>query len=280
MATRAEPAPPPDRAGPRTDLPRRWHWLVWLFRRYSIRYVRRHFHAVRLSASGSPFPPVTSEPLLVVLNHPSWWDPMIGVVLSSLFRDRDHFAAIDAEAVRAYRFFAKLGFVGVETGSLRGAAAFLRAGEAALSRDGHVFWVTAQGRFSDVRERPIALEAGVGHLAAQLSRGTVLPLALEYAFWNERTPEALVRAGEPLRVEDHPGRTGKEWLAVIERGLTRTLDALSAEAMARDPAKFVTILDGRSGVGGPYDLWRRFRALVRGERFDPSHDAATHGRRP
>lgn len=280
MATRAEPAPPPDRADPRPVLPRRWPWLVWLFRRHAIRYVRRHFHAVRLSASGPPFPPASSDPLLVVMNHPSWWDPMIGLLLSSLMRDRDHFAAIDAEAVRAYRFFTKLGFVGVETRSLRGAAAFLRAGGAVMSRDAGVFWVTAQGRFSDVRERPLALEAGVGYLAARLTRGTVLPLALEYAFWNERTPEALVRAGEPLRVEAHPGRTGKEWLAVIERELTRTLDALSAESMSRDPAKFVTILEGRSGVGGPYDLWRRFRAFVRGERFDPSHEAATRGRQP
>ena len=87
-------------ASRRRAVPRRWPWLVRGFRKYAARYVRKHFHAVRLSKSGAAFPPA-DEPLLVVLNHPSWWDPLIGIVLSREFADRDQFAAIDAVAVRA-----------------------------------------------------------------------------------------------------------------------------------------------------------------------------------
>src|SRR5262245_15036869 len=247
MSTAAEPAAPPrDRLSGGWELPRRWHWLIRGFRRYAHRYVRRHFHAVRLSKSGSVFPPASREPLLVVLNHPSWWDPMICIVLSSLMRERDQFAAIDAVAVKRYGFFKRLGFVGVDTASLRGAAEFLRIGRAILSESRRAFWVTAQGRFTDVRERPLDLKAGVGHLAARLDRGLVLPVTLEYCFWTERTPEALVRYGEPLRIADHPGLHGKEWKALIEDALTATLDGLNAEAISRDPEKFTTLIAGRS----------------------------------
>src|SRR6478752_1727888 len=90
------------------SLPGRWPWLVRGFRKYACRYVRKHFHAVRLSKSGAAFP-TSDEPLLIVLNHPSWWDPMIGIVLSRALADRDQFAAIDAVAVQQYRFFTKLG---------------------------------------------------------------------------------------------------------------------------------------------------------------------------
>ena len=215
-----------------------------------------------------------------MLNHPAWWDPLIGIVLASRMPESDHFAAIDGEAVTRYAFFKRLGFIGVDTNSIRGAAGFLRAGTTVLSEPSRVFWVTAQGRVSDVRERPLTLQAGVGHLAARLSRGAVLPVALEYTFWNERTPEALVRVGEPLRIEDRPGLSGKEWLTIIEDGLKRSLDVLNAEVMSRDPAKFCELLSGNVGVGGPYDWWRRFGAWVRGERFDPSHEAAARGNRP
>jgi len=218
--------------------------------------------------------------VLVVLNHPSWWDPMIGIVLSSRCRKRDHFAAIDSRAVRQYAFFRRLGFVGIDPTSVLGAATLLRLGSTILSESNRVFWVTAQGRFSDVRQRPLALQGGVGHLAARLERGIVLPVALEYAFWNERTPEALIRVGEPLRVEDHAGLSSKGWLAFIEENLTHNLDELNREAMSRDPAMFQTILAGRTGVGGSYDWWRRVRSWLRGERFDPSHEAATRGARP
>jgi 1-acyl-sn-glycerol-3-phosphate acyltransferase len=280
MATSTEAAPPHDRLSGGWELPRRWHWLIRGFRRYAPRYVRKHFHAVRLSKSGTAFPPRSREAILVVLNHPSWWDPMICVVLSNHMAERDQFAAIDAEAVKRYGFFKKLGFVGVDAKSLRGAAEFVRAGTSILSEPNRAFWVTAQGRFTDVRQRPLCIQAGVGHLAVRMGRGLVLPLALEYTFWTERTPEALVRFGEPLRIEDHAGISGKEWQAIIEDAMTRNQDALAAEALTRDPAKFTEILGGTAGVGGVYDRWRRLKAWLRGEKFDPSHDAAMRGERP
>lgn len=257
-------------------MPPRREWLCWLFRRYCFRYVRRHFHAVRLSKSGGAFP-AADAPLLVVLNHPSWWDPLVGIVLSGLLPTRDQYAAIDAVAVRQYPFLRKLGLVGIDTASLRGAAAFLHVGEAILSGPRRVFWVTPQGRFADVRERPLALQSGVGHLAARLPGATVLPVALEYTFWTERTPEALVRVGDPLHTADHRGLRGKEWSELIEAALTRTLDALNAEAARRDPSAFHTLLAGKSGVGGVYDQWRRLKSWLRGRKFDPSHD---RGARP
>lgn len=270
MSSLVEVERPHERAAKRIELPRRWHWLIRGFRRYAHRYVRKHFHAVRLSRSGASFPRVP-EPLLIVLNHPSWWDPMVCTILTGQMLDREHYAAMDADALTRYAFFKKLGFVGVDTKSLRGAAGFLRTGETILGESNTAFWVTAQGRFADVRQRPLALQSGVGHLAARLSRGIVLPVALEYAFWNERTPEALVRVGEPLRIGGHPDRSGKDWLMLIEESLTRNLDALNAEAISRDPARFTVLLSGKVGVGGPYDLWRRFQSWVRGRTFDPSH---------
>jgi 1-acyl-sn-glycerol-3-phosphate acyltransferase len=264
---------------PTTDVPHRWHWLIRGFRHYALRYVRRHFHAVRLSKSGGTFP-ASDEPLLVVLNHPSWWDPMIGIVLSCQMPGRDHFAAIDAVAVEKYHFFTKLGFVGVDTKSLRGATQFLRDGAAILSETRRAFWVTAQGRFTDVRERPLALQSGVGHLAARMERGIVLPVALEYAFWTERTPESLVRLGEPLRIAERPGLNGKQWAALIEESLTRNLDALSAEVIRRDPAAFTELLSGKTGVGGVYDQWRRLKSWLRGQKFDPAHDPSASEAKP
>jgi hypothetical protein len=49
------------------------------------------------------------------------------------------------------------------------------------------------------------------------------------------------------------------------------MDRLSADSMTRDPARFEPLLSGEAGVGGVYDLWRRAKALVRGERFHPQH---------
>ena len=82
-----------------------------------------------------------------------------------------------------------LGDRGAGPGQL--AVAWLERPDAALG-------ITPEGRFSDPRERPVRLEPGLAHLARRLDRGVFLPLALEYPFWQERTPEALACFGAPV----------------------------------------------------------------------------------
>lgn len=257
-------------------LPTRWNWFVRGFRRYVHRYVRKHFHAVRLSKTSSPLP-ADDTPVLAVMNHPSWWDPMIGIVATDLFPGYAHYAAIDAAMLKKYWAFNKLGFFGVDQTSLRGAAEFLRTGAEILGGDKRAVWVTAQGEFADVRTRPLNLRPGVGHLAARLTRGWVVPIAVEYSFWTESKPEALVRIGEvlPLVSREAEASASKAWTARIEAALTASLDALNAETQSRDPARFTELLGGTAGVGGVYDAFRRGVAFVRGEKFDPSHMATT-----
>jgi 1-acyl-sn-glycerol-3-phosphate acyltransferase len=269
--TAAVPARPATRRQLTPDrLPPRWPWLFRLFCRYARRYAARHLHAVRLSKSGRP-PTRLDGPVVVVLNHPSWWDPLSCFILSDLFPDRDHWAPIEAAGLQQYRFLGRVGMFGVEAGSARGAATFLRTSRAILADSRAMLWITAQGRFADVRERPVRLRSGVGHLATRLDRGTILPLALEYPFWDQRTPEALVRFGAPIDIAAVRGRRAREWTDATAAALERALDDLSAEARQRDAGRFEVLVSGRVGVGGVYDSYRRLRAWLRGETFRADH---------
>jgi 1-acyl-sn-glycerol-3-phosphate acyltransferase len=210
--------------------------------------------------------------VIVVLNHPSWWDPLIGLVLTELMPAwRMHYAPIEAGGLAQYPFLERLGFFGVEVGTTRGSLAFLRGSQAILSRPESVLWITAQGEFVDPRERPTRLKEGVGHLVHRLSDATIVPLALEYPFWNDRCPEALARFGDPIRVSSGRQLSPAAWTARMEEALQETQDRLGEEARGRNPAAFTTILGGTAGVGGVYDLWRRSIGLIRREEFHAEH---------
>ena len=96
------------------------------------------------------------------------------------------------------------------------------------------------------------------------------PLALEYPFWEEKEPEALARFGEEIPTGD-ADLAAADWTPILEDSLESTLDALAAEALARDSLRFEVLLGGSAGVGGMYDVWRRLKARFRGERFHPEH---------
>lgn len=227
------------------ELPRVWGWLFAGFRWYTPRLLRKRFTAVRLANGSAPWPR-DGRPVLVAMNHPSWWDPLIAVLLSSQFATDEQYAAMDADALNKHRVFQRLGFFGVDPHTLQGARDFLKLAAKLLDAPNRVVWVTGQGRFADPRERPLNLRSGVGHLAARMSDGVVLPVAFDYPFWDVAKPEALVRVGVPLETRDHPNTSGKAWTARIESALAETMDALAADAISRDAARFTTLLDRRT----------------------------------
>lgn len=236
------------------------------------RYFTRHMNTLRIAQWGMP-PPLLSGPLIVYSNHPAWWDAAIYILAADrFFPAYESYAPIDATMLERYGIFGRIGAFGVDLHTHRGAAAFLKTSAEILSAPNRSLWVTAQGRFSDVRERPLGLKPGVARLVELSPDCTVLPLAIEYGFWLERGAEAFLAFGAPMRGYDLLNLARPARLERLETELTRTLDRLSADVQSRDPALFKPVLEGRSGVGGLYDGWRRLNAALRGRTFDPSHE--------
>ena len=237
------------------------------------RYLRWHlgktFRAVRVARDGLPEPAI-GRPLIVFGNHPGWWDPVLFLLLAGwLMPERACFGVMDADALEKYGVLKRVGVFGIPHGA-RGAARFLSVGRHILSQPARALFITPQGGFTDARDRPLRLHPGAAHLARLVSGAVVLPLAVEYLFWNEAKPEALVRFGPPVARMEHD--TAAALNERMQEDLASTMDRLADQARSRDAALFTPLLRAGTGVGGIYDVWRRGRAWTAGRRFDPSHE--------
>jgi 1-acyl-sn-glycerol-3-phosphate acyltransferase len=239
---------------------------------YFHRFFARHMNALRVANWGMPALPPEAGPLVIYSNHPAWWDAAVYVLAADrLFPAHESYAPIDAEMLERYGVLGRIGAFGVDLHSARGAAAFLAAGADILASPNRALWITAPGRFGDVRERPLGVKPGVARLPELAPDCWVLPLAIEYSFWLERGAEACIAFGAPMQARDLLALPRMARLERLERDLTATLDRLSGDVQARDPARFRSILEGRAGIGGVYDGWRRAAARLRGRAFDPTH---------
>ncbi len=244
--------------------------LLSFFARYLHWYIGRHFHAIRVANSGRF--PASAGPLIVYGNHASWWDPLAFIVISRYFLPTAcHYAPMDAAALKHYSFLRKLGIFPLETGTRRGAAQFLRAANEIFSTPNSVLWVTPEGRFTDMRIRPAIFRPGMAALVARLGRCTLVPLAFEYTFWDERLPEILICCGQPIEVTDGRLHSTAQWNDQLGAAMAATQDELAAMAKLRDPARFETILSGRVGISGVYEAWKRLLALLTGRAYQGSH---------
>ena len=244
--------------------------ILRLFSSYSKWYVHRNFHSARLSVS-SATAAIGHIPIVIYLNHASWWDPLIGLLLArELWPDRRHFSPIDAAALERYPILARIGFFGVEANTPRGAAMFLKTSLNILQSPSAALWITGEGAFRDPRTRPTEVRPGLAHLARRIAPAVMLPLAIEYPFWEERFPEVLCRFGTPLDTSGAALSTA-QWRARLAEQMQINQDTLAAEAIARKAESFRTILRGRVGVGAIYDSWRWAMAKLRGEHFQRQH---------
>lgn len=247
-------------------------WLNRGFSRFLRRYFAKNFTAVRVVKNSVP---VLSGPFFAGSNHPAWWDPITLLLAAhQFFPDRRCYGPIDAAALERYPLLGRLGLLPLDGDSAASMRRFLRMSDQVVQQ-GNAMGLTVQGEFVDARARPLKLELGIGYLMRRHPQVPVIPIALEYPFWNEKSAEALIAFGEPIAGdESRRERSPKALTELVAGRLTATMDELAVLSMTRDPDGFDAVIDGSSGVGGSYDLLRRLRAWMKGESFDPSHHSA------
>jgi 1-acyl-sn-glycerol-3-phosphate acyltransferase len=248
--------------------PRRMAFFHFIF----ARFFRKHMRAVRVAKWGLPRE-YGDRPLVVFANHPGWWDGVAFMLLSqALFVPRRMYIPMDKAALDRYPFMRRIGVFGIETGTPRGAIAFLKAAKDVLGAPERMLWMNAPGRFSDVRERPVPIAPGMTRLPEFAPDAVFVPLALDYPFWTERKAEMLCAFGEPIEGRALEAMDREARAVALSQALAATMDRLAGDAIARDPARFETLLRGREGMGGIFQMWRRIVAAARGQRYDPRHD--------
>jgi len=258
---------------------RRWERFVGWFNRYVRRLVRRRFAAVRvLGDDARKLADLDAHdgPLIVIMNHASWWDPLVGLLLAdALVPSRDACAPMDAVQLRRLGMFRWLGVFGVDPDdpeTMREMAEYVSGRFEGLLRPS--LWITPQGEFTDVRA-PVVMRPGAAAVAARLAPELgplrVIAIGIEYVFWQDQLPELAIAIDEVCpgggRVErdglEPPGleRAGLgRWHRAMQSQLQATLDRLAAAVIARDEAAFRPLLTGAQGkTGFIYDLWLRLR---------------------
>ena len=246
--------------------PRAAAFFGWIFDRS----LRNSFNAVRLDRSGARVP-LAAPRVIVYTNHPSWWDAVVYSYVGRHIFARPTFSPIDATMLTRYPFMARIGAFGVEQASIAGARRFRAVCRGLLAHDDILLIVACQGRFADVRERPLQIEGGIAHLA-DLASGTIfIPLAIEYTFWDEKRPELLLRFGEAIAGETLAALPVSVRRTQLETALETTMTALAATAATRTSSGFQKLLAGSGGINVIYDGWRRAKALAAGRVYKPQH---------
>jgi hypothetical protein len=235
--------------------------FVRVFAWYTRRLMRSKFHAVRIAqGTSSVLASLNQEPapVIVLMNHASWWDPLVALFVgSALCPARSACGPIDIEMLRKFGFFRKLGLFGIDPespGSVRTMVDYVR--ERFQKDDRATLWITPQGRFADVRA-PLEIRPGAAMIAARTQGVRVLSLAIEYPFWLDQKPEVCVRLAEIACAADSKTT---DWQRAMAQGMRDNAHTLAELVIAREPSAFETLGAVQGARTNPvYDWWLRVR---------------------
>lgn len=239
--------------------------FVRFFAAYSERLLRRRFAGMRLMHGGAELLARADRhagPVLLTMNHASWWDPLVGLVLVSRhLASRTATAPMDLEQFQRFRFMKRLGMFGLDPKHPNALELLTKHVDEFFRRESRpLVGITPQGAFSDVR-RPMRLRPGAASIAAAHADALVLVLCAEYTFWEQPRPEIL------LHVSECP-RPARESIAAWRRQLTDAMqscaDVLAERVIARDTAAFEHLAyAGGAQIHPVYDLLLRWRRTTR-----------------
>lgn len=228
---------------------------------YNRRLLRRRFSGVLLDRSSEPLAATLDadpRPLVLVLNHSAWWDPLVGIGFAGRYlASRSGIAPMDAAQLKKFQMFRKLGLFGIDPDDPQSLSEML---EYTLSffrtAPRPTLALTPQGRFVDPRE-PIRIRPGAAAVCAQAPAARCVSLAIEYAFWLDQRPSIFLRLAE-APAPASPSTAG--WHRSIQSTMQANQTALAALVMARDPAPFAPLIDrGGSSINPVYDAYLRLR---------------------
>jgi hypothetical protein len=228
---------------------------------YACRLLRKRFASVRIadgtdevirSAADS------DQPVIVAMNHPSWWDPIIGVTIKHLYMpQRFAISPIDMAMYKRFGFMKRLGLFGIDPDHPEASSAMLDYIHSCASTHPDIaLFITPQGQFSDTRT-PIIVRPGIASAALSLTNAAVLSLSAELPFWHDQRPELLLRAERCKRPELH---TTTAWVRAIRDCMQHNADCLAEIAIARDAQRLKPLLTRKGSAVNPvFDLMQKAR---------------------
>ena len=160
-------------------------------------------------------------PVIVALNHASWWDILLIIWLDGLV-DADARAVMDARNLKKLPYFGLIGAVPLDRQDKPQAWRDIASIAGLLDRPNRLVFIYPQGRHRPTGIRPLGLKPGVRVLAAH-ARVPVIPVSVQYGFRETEKITATLDIGAPLP----PPVDGADpaWLSTLEDALVRGLVA-------------------------------------------------------
>ncbi|WP_232318274.1 lysophospholipid acyltransferase family protein [Salisediminibacterium beveridgei] len=218
-----------------------------------MRLLKKSFHSIQLTRS-SLHPDDIPAGAMVIINHSSWWDPLVLFYLNEVWLKKDGLAMMSIEGLERFPFFRKLGAYSINSTDRREIITSLQYTLNQMDQDCNIF-IFPQGEETHLESRPLQFRSGTAFLNSKRPDIPVVPVSFYHQLLHYQLPEWFIHIGEPVdlsKVTDKQEKT-----AVLENRMTEQLECLKDLVIHDEQNQFVSLLKGRPGIGESLEAVKR-----------------------
>jgi 1-acyl-sn-glycerol-3-phosphate acyltransferase len=164
-----------------------------LFNVYIKNLFKRRFQTVWINQQ---YHPSADAKTVYFLNHTSWWDGLIPLILNTYHFNQQPRAMMEYEQLKKYPFFKKIGAFSVDQESPRHIRASLRYALESMDRDNASLFLYPEGEIKPI-DRAINFKAGIGWLCNKLKNVDFVPIGIHMHTIRHDKPELHLWVGKP-----------------------------------------------------------------------------------
>lgn len=209
--------------------------IEWGFTRFNRVFLRSHFEKIQL---WKDYFQVPNKRTLFLINHSTWWDPLLIFYLNDKIVQSDGYAMMSEYGLKKHPFFRKVGGYSINPNNKRHLVDSLNY-SIDLLRNNKTVWIFPQGKEEPLEKRPLEFSSGTAFIAQRCEEINVVPVSLYYSFEDTRKPNAYVTFGSPIDTSSIKDR--KQLTTLFEMRATKQLDELREAVTHKNNEVFTVI---------------------------------------
>lgn len=213
-----------------------------LFAVYNKNLIRRYFNALHISGLVNCYESTPALPLIIYLNHSSWWDGLVAFELSRKMK-LDSFIMMEEKNLKRLSFFRTIGAFSVDRENRRSSLKTLNYVIDLLEdTPNRALWIFPQGEILHNDVRPLVFYNGISRIIEKLGKTRILPVALRFEFLDDYKPDIFIKIGAVQTISSEQNFNPKKTTKFLADILAANLDELKKEIIEKNFNDFERII--------------------------------------
>lgn len=170
-------------------------WFISLFDLYVRNLFWRRFKNVWLAQE---YHPGSENKTIYYLNHTSWWDGLIPLLLNQKVFHQKARAMMEDRQMKAFPFFKKIGAFSVPLDQPKGVLTALRYAVDSMQRPASSLFIFPEGKIVPFSVEKPTFKKGLSWIASKCPETDVVPIAIYISCARSDKPELFIKVGNPV----------------------------------------------------------------------------------